>query len=261
MSARARVVLAAATLCAVGCAAVIGLKDRSPSYCGDPNNQHFFCEDFDHPNAIADFTLVAQQGGAAVTVDASDAAKSPPDMATVSTPADDGSADGQVLAGMTKEFDHPLTHVRIQVDLRFEQLDLPILDSGRAGAAGLVLVQDKQGFSFGIGAGPGGTLGAILGVGVNLDAAAASAGAPLYAGLPMLQWLHLLVEIQRDDQGGATLVVTIEGQPGTSNAPPKIPPMSIAGTGTTLVGIASQALAPTGAVVVDYDNLVVDFPD
>jgi hypothetical protein len=245
---------------ALGCAAVIGLKDRSPSFCGDPAKQHFFCEDFDHPGAIDDFTTPKASGGGTIDIDASDEALSPPNMAILYTPPDNGTNDGQVLAGMTKEFDHPLTHVRIQVDLRFEQLELPMLDGGFFGAAGLVLVQDKEGFSFGIGAGPGGTIGAILGVGATPDANV-QGGTPLYTGLPMLQWLHLLVEIERDSQGGASLVVTIEGQPGTAASPPRIAPGSIAGTGTTLIGIASQAIPPTGNIQIDYDNLVVDFLD
>ena len=257
-----RAALAVALLAGVGCAAVIGLKDRTPSFCGDPSNQHSFCEDFDHPDALGDFTQVAEYGGGTIAVVESDAAVSPPNIAVMQTPPNDGDPGGQVLAGVSKEFDHPLTHLRIQVAFRFEQLDLPVPDGGAPGAAGLVLVQDKQGFSFAIGAGPNGTLAALLGAGASANADAASIQTmPLYVGLPMEHWLQLLVEIQRDDQGGASLLVTIVGQPGTNGAPPKIPAGSIAGIGTTLVGVAVQAIPPSGSLMVDYDNFTVDFLD
>ncbi|HEY8039851.1 MAG TPA: hypothetical protein VIF15_08670 [Polyangiaceae bacterium] len=249
-----------ALLGAVGCASVLGIPDKSPSFCARPENQgHAWCEDFDVGDATTRWTYAVQTGG---TLQIAPSDDSPPNLVDMATPV---PPSGDALAGFTKEFDEAtFTGLHIEADVRF------VTPNGGSITAqgGFLLVVDKAGGCVGVAITPGGVGAAVApdarscsGLTSGLDSGGGGGGPPQQfpiTGLPELNtWLHVKAIVTPNPDGSGTMTLEFRGQPAASSPVP-LPPNTLVPSGAPLVGFAADAHGGTGSVEVQMDNITID---
>jgi hypothetical protein len=259
-----------------GCAAIVGIPDRSLKWCDRPGNTHAFCDDFDHISPGDLWLSPIVTPGATLTYVASD--DSPPNALDTMTSALPGP-DASALAAFGQTFKQPFDHTVVGVDVKFVQTNFVTQGNLTTGAAFLLLEDQPKagpGFCIGLVTAPNsGNLPGFVNLGVvyvpnsafctSVGNLQADAGADTDGGAitptivtqaPVGVWTHLKLEATRAGDGSG--IVSVAAAAGAHSAPP-IPAGSL-GEGEPLVGLATTVTGPSGVFEIQFDNVTVDFP-
>jgi hypothetical protein len=254
----------------IGCASVLGIPNDSPSFCARPENRsHAYCEDFDVGDPAARWTYVFALGSSSWALKSSD--DSPPNLIALSS--QDIAADGgSAVVGFDKEFtDAGFGGVHIEADMRLVTAQGSAFD----GAAGFLLVTDKQGGCVALNFSPQG-IGAFAIVTSEACSALTTTHAssvpdagpdgesPVVAAVlgplpPRNSWFHVVIDVTPDGsgQGSGTLTLNVVGEP-TGYKPLPIAKGTLVPGGDPLVGFSNAAQPGSNAIEVDYDNVTID---
>jgi hypothetical protein len=272
------IALAALTSTAA-CTSVLGLKTPTLRWCAQPQNQHDFCEDFDHENYLGDWTLAPDPptGATRTIVESTDSA--PNALSTTMQPLATGAAN---LTGLATAFSsRSIDHVVVNVDVRVAQAEF-MQDGQIASGIGFLLVEDTTSVagqtSTCIGlvlappsTGNTGTVTVALIVvpaitdcftvnNLMLDGGDATIDVPSPIPLATIltnQWQHITLEVIRGDDGAGIVRPTVAN----TGALPDVPiPTELFPEGYPQLGIASSVTGPAGNVEIDFDNVAADFP-
>jgi hypothetical protein len=266
---RTRWVLASGTVAlaaAVGCASVLSIPDRSPEWCDRPENQHDFCDDFDHVDAGGKgWGPGTMEGGSITFVPSTDSPPNALDMSTIAQPLGTGTVAGMYNQFDTRKFDH----VRLAVDVRFVSIDLASMN-GLSAELGFLLLAEPN-FCIGAVMTPAG-IGLVMrahstdctnvtpvpeDAGTFVDDAGLTEYAQV-APMPGLnQWFHIKLDVTRNPENGSGAVVFDINYPGVIGAP-QIPPGFLT-EAAPAVAVATSIAGPSGHVELQFDNVTVDF--
>ncbi len=270
----------------IGCASILSISDRSIApdagpetgaatmldagtdaaveWCNRPENKHFFCDDFDHPDAGAQWTTGASDGSAIGFVASTDTPPTALDLSTLPEPPGVGA-----VSGLYYPFTHPFDHVRFEVDLRLVSLDLES-EAGLSSQLGFMLLE-QTGFCLGVVLTPAG-IGTLMRYqstnctdvaelpadAGNITDDAGLTSFAIVAPVPNLnEWYHLALDVKRNSDGSGTVGFDIN-YPGRV-APPQIPPGYLTADAPA-VAVATSIVGPSGNVELMFDNVTVDFP-
>jgi hypothetical protein len=273
-------------MASTACAAVLDLKDATPRWCARPENQHAFCEDFDHADPIAAWQLSpAPPVGADRSIVASD--KSAPNaLSTSMEPLSSGEAK---LTGLATGFQtRSIDHVVVGLEVRVVQAAFQFDTTGTlASGIGFLLIEDTSTVAgmpnacMGLVLAPSATSGTVRLVWVAVQAvtdcftvsnlmidAGGDGGVnpmqSLTVAMPMPlatiltnQWQHVTLELTRNAaDGSGTMRPTIANAGAFDGVPI---PAGLLQPGFPQVGIASSVTGPAGNVQIEFDNVTVDF--
>jgi hypothetical protein len=281
---RAQWLCLAAVAAVAGCASVLGVHDPSLEWCLRPENAHAFCEDFDHPDPLAAWTMApTPPPGASRSVRPSD--DSPPNaLDTTVDPLPTGAANltGLETSFTSRAFDHLLVSLDVRI-VTASFLEIGAVTSG----IGFLLVEDtsssaaQPNLCIGLVLAPGKTMGSVAvalvlvpnptdcftvdnlmmpdGGGADADAAAPVGPAPIpLAEILTNLWQNVVIDVRRNPADGSGTV-----QPTLAGAG-ALPAVSIdrgsLAPGYPQLGIATSVSGPAGSVEIQFDNVTVDFP-
>lgn len=279
----------AAVIAAVGCASLLGIPDPSIEWCHQSQNQHDFCEDFDHSDPFGAWP--ASPPPPPGTTRGLGAGKSPP--FALDTVVDALDADASAYTGLETSFPaQTFGDVTLGVDIRIAQIGFTTVGSIVTGAGFLLLADsnttaDQPSLCVGLGLAPAmlsGTVDVVLFLVPNssncvtvnnlqsdaetvtteneaqVDAALPVVPAPYLVGEVFLDtWTHIALEVQRNVDGSGTVTCTANPNAGAGPALPPIPPGSL-GAGVPELGVAADVTGPSsGPFEVQFDDITVDF--
>ena len=273
----------------IGCASILSIPDRSLAppdsgadtgpivmvdagpdgpagpleWCDRPENKHFFCDDFDHADAGAQWTIGEGDGSSVAYVASTDTPPTALDLSTSPLPLGVGTVSGLYLP-----FTSHLDHVRFGVDIRLVSLDLQT-EGGLSSQLGFMLLE-QTGFCLGMVLTPAG-IGTIMryqstnctdvadlavDAGTTTDDAGLTSFA-IVAPVPNLnQWYHITLDLQRNPDGSGTVGFDIN-YPGRV-APPQIPAGYLT-KAAPAIAVATSIVGPSGKVELMVDNVTFDF--
>jgi hypothetical protein len=269
----------------IGCASILSIPDRSLApdagadsghvvtldagsdgpveWCDRPENKHSFCDDFDHPDAGAQWTNGASDGSAIGFAASTDTPPTALDLSTTPEPL-----GVSAVSGLYYPFTQPLDHVRMEVDLRLVSLDLES-EGGLSSELGFMLLE-QTGFCLGVVLTPAG-IGTVMRYQTtdctdvtNLPADAGpitdDAGLTSFAivaPVPNLNtWYHLALDLKRNADGSGTVDFDIN-YPGR-RSPPQIPAGYLTDAAPA-IAVATSVVGPSGNVELMFDNVTFDF--
>jgi len=257
----------------------LGIEEPSLEWCLRPENQHAFCEDFDHDDPFGAWEIKpTPPEGAARAVAVSD--DSPPNLLDTSVQAiTDGGAS---ITGLETPFsDREFDRVVVSLDVRIVTFGYLVTEGMGGSGIGFLLVEDAYGEQDNLCVGlalTGGSTNANANLAIVVrpsarecftvdrltaadDAGGADGGTPpfLLGEILVGGWNHIVLDVRRDPSGdgSGTIQPTVRGF-GTLGAVP-IPAGSL-GPGYPQLGIATSVSGPVGNVEIQFDNVTVDFP-
>lgn len=282
----------AGLIAAAGCASLLGIRDSSVEWCQQPaNQQHAFCEDFDHAEPFANWP--ASPSPPPGTTRSLVAGESPP--YALDAVVDTLEAGASAFTGLETSFPaETFDDVQVGVDIRVAQINFEVVGTVVTGAGFLLLADsnitaDQPSLCVGLGFAPASLSGTVdLAIFLvpnssncvtvnNLDTDAESpptdddAGPDAQSSLPSFPlpyfvgeiyletWTHIALEVKRNDDGSGAITFHATPNNGGGGMLPTIPPNSM-GAGVPELGIAADVTGPSlGPFEVQFDNVTVDF--
>jgi hypothetical protein len=254
------IVAAAAAL--AGCANVVGVEDRSGTWCSSVTGPHDFCDDFDDPGALGHRwdSVVAIGGGQPALGPSNDTG---PNLFEASTPA----SDQPVVAGLSTAFARSAQSICVDFDMRLDATGflVPPPDAGTVtlgGKLGTITVAFAVlgGTNIGVNlafASP--TQAEIDYVSVDSTGSASTniAPTPLHGFIPQQgQWMRVSMQMKSASGGGGTLSVTNR----TAPLPNVVALPQELEFGDSLSVLVGAEMEPPGAgYAVAFDDVTVDF--